>query len=360
MTISNLRGGELYFIRERDVLTGEISPYVKIGLVRENEAKSSADRTQEHQTGNPRELFLHHVILSPCISYLETTMHGRFEPWRVSGEWFNLSAADCDRAIKEATSYAAQLAPVKGQLERIEEVKVTPTDVSKLDPTEHDLELASTYARAALSMKAIKDVRKEIKDLILLCNQENIDVSDLGKVTFGSRPTFNEPQFKAEHPEIYSQFMKTESEVTGAFRWENALTNSLSLDETNPSLAVLIDGMRQGIAGISSKSIQPSSLIEMIFELKTHEAAATFDKDLAQAELQARCGLATGIKEICTWKRELKTEPKFDRTLFKATLPDLYDAYSAAKQVPNFHIIKKNREQGPANMLEEDVEGEDT
>ena len=46
--------GEIYFIREQ--LAGGYSEFTKIGLVREKEGRSSADRAKEHHTGNLRPL----------------------------------------------------------------------------------------------------------------------------------------------------------------------------------------------------------------------------------------------------------------------------------------------------------------
>ncbi len=40
----NLTPGEIYFIREKDVLTHEVSNYVKVGLVREGEDRGSDER----------------------------------------------------------------------------------------------------------------------------------------------------------------------------------------------------------------------------------------------------------------------------------------------------------------------------
>ena len=52
--------GEIYFIREQ--LAGGYSEFTKIGLVREKDGRSSADRIKEHQTGNPRPLMPIEVI----------------------------------------------------------------------------------------------------------------------------------------------------------------------------------------------------------------------------------------------------------------------------------------------------------
>ena len=52
----NLTPGQLYFINEQDIKTGERSNYYKIGIVRESFERDSKDRLLEHQTGNPRKL----------------------------------------------------------------------------------------------------------------------------------------------------------------------------------------------------------------------------------------------------------------------------------------------------------------
>ena len=94
-----LTPGELYFIRERDKQTKEISRYVKIGLVKEKDDRASKERALEHQTGNPRELLIHKVIKTPAISEIENIVHGLFATERVSGEWFDFSESKLQEAI---------------------------------------------------------------------------------------------------------------------------------------------------------------------------------------------------------------------------------------------------------------------
>ena len=101
-----LTPGELYFIRERDKQTKEISRYVKIGLVKENDDRASRERALEHQTGNPRELLIHKVIKTPAISEIENIVHGLFATERVSGEWFDFT----DKKLAEAIETAQNLA----------------------------------------------------------------------------------------------------------------------------------------------------------------------------------------------------------------------------------------------------------
>ena len=50
-----LKSGKLYFLGEKDLLTGEHTKYVKIGLVYGE--KEISERILEHQTGNPRAIW---------------------------------------------------------------------------------------------------------------------------------------------------------------------------------------------------------------------------------------------------------------------------------------------------------------
>ncbi len=52
-----LASGELYFAGEKDPLDGNLTPLVKIGIVREREGRTFRDRLAEHQTGNLHEGF---------------------------------------------------------------------------------------------------------------------------------------------------------------------------------------------------------------------------------------------------------------------------------------------------------------
>ena len=66
-----LKPGKLYFLGEKDLLTGEKSKYVKIGLVN-GEERDTESRIKEHQTGNPRKIFDYHTIELKGISTIET------------------------------------------------------------------------------------------------------------------------------------------------------------------------------------------------------------------------------------------------------------------------------------------------
>jgi hypothetical protein len=95
-----LKKGSLYLLREQDYLSGNVSRYVKIGLVRDD--KETAERIAEHQTGNPRAIFDYKTLESPLVEHLETQLHYRFADKWVTGEWFDLTEKEIKLVIKEA------------------------------------------------------------------------------------------------------------------------------------------------------------------------------------------------------------------------------------------------------------------
>ena len=56
-----LKRGSIYFLKEKDYLTGEITRFTKIGLVRAD--KKTESRISEHQTGNTRYIYINTSLL---------------------------------------------------------------------------------------------------------------------------------------------------------------------------------------------------------------------------------------------------------------------------------------------------------
>ena len=77
----SLKGGFIYFLRERDVLDCKNSPYVKIGKT--DHKRPVAKRIEDHQTGNPREIILNHAFETLGVDTVETHLHHAFAQYRV-------------------------------------------------------------------------------------------------------------------------------------------------------------------------------------------------------------------------------------------------------------------------------------
>ena len=90
--------GEVYFIGERDRSTGKLTENVKIGMV--GAKGDSGERLKQHQTGNPRDLVLHHVVETPAPFWVENGLHQRLNGLRVRAEWHKLDPKGLEDAIQ--------------------------------------------------------------------------------------------------------------------------------------------------------------------------------------------------------------------------------------------------------------------
>ena len=94
-----LTPGQLYFVNEQDVRTGERSRYFKIGIVRDAADRDSKDRLLEHQTGNPRKLCIVENLTMPAVEAIETNLHYLFARNRVMGEWMEFTDVELQSAF---------------------------------------------------------------------------------------------------------------------------------------------------------------------------------------------------------------------------------------------------------------------
>jgi hypothetical protein len=91
--------GELYVIGEIDLRTNQKTNYYKVGIVREKKERTSAERLKDHQTGNPRKLFVHDFIKCRVVEKVETVFHNLMAPKGVRGEWLELDESELAQAI---------------------------------------------------------------------------------------------------------------------------------------------------------------------------------------------------------------------------------------------------------------------
>lgn len=83
-----MKEGMVYLLRDIDLLTGNISRYLKIGKTEMGVGTSK--RIKQHQTGNPRQIFNVFEIQTPGMTDMENYMQHYFSHVRISGEWFDI------------------------------------------------------------------------------------------------------------------------------------------------------------------------------------------------------------------------------------------------------------------------------
>ena len=62
--------------------------------------------------------------------------------------------------------------------------------------------------------------------------------------------------------------------------------------------------------------------------LHSEMAALSWEINRREIEIKSLCGDAEGIEGVCTWKRENKTTPTFNRTAFKRAHPRIWSLFT--------------------------------
>ena len=297
------RKGEVYFIRERDVVSGEISPYVKIGLTRDD--RLSTERRGEHNTGNPRELFVHHAEKVDMVSTVEKTLHWHFAPKRVSGEWFVLNEGEIANAIEKCRTTASELKQhVEAVLsaERFSEIESVGEPIAATD------DAREWWLRHQIADHIVGDCKTAVDGYKAVLRTEiaqGKDIGDAATVKESRNPVFDEDGFKDKYPELWNENV-SEPKIRPNFTVKKlAPENYLSEADVitaKPVIAKFLSAIELykdqqiSISEVAQEYIQFLSLTEFH---KTREA-------LAKLCLQSICGSAPGIEGICTWSRVLK------------------------------------------------------
>lgn len=325
--------GSIYFLRERDYLTGEVSPYVKIGLVRND--KPTEKRILEHQTGNPREIFDYQTIEATFVEDLETRLHYIFGAYWVTGEWFLLDELQLQEVIDVAKAYALeqkQLAPLFDQSDEF--ASATSTEVF-LEPTPEAVDLWEELKTIKLQI-AEEKAKQAIAEMQLrkflgpnrgIPGIVNVQVSK-PSAKF-NKVAFQESKYFAQFDSEYSK--TTAEKLTGSFLLKNIPT----LSNNNPTL-------HEELQAVKIPKVTLSDLTEIVLD-RTQEMEALhlimigqeakicpmeLQEFVLKTKLQVLTGTAAGITDICAWRREVKAASiEFDANRFKDDYPEIANEF---------------------------------
>jgi hypothetical protein len=341
----DLTPGEIYFIGEVDVRTKEPSSYVKIGLVRERDDKRVDERVLEHQTGNPRQLTLLRSIKTPCVSKVENHLHRSFATSQVSGEWFHLDAQGLD----DSMALCEQLAEDAGRRSAfVEAAKTFGSQLSNgqsLDATDEMKDLHQQLLVAKYGTKLCGELGKTVKTVLDELTGQGVDTSlYVTRQTKAGKKGFDEKQLQADHPDLYARFVLTEEK----FKAGNLNIAGIRKFEIDPSgISQQFGSIHQRITGASalalSGDVSPDAFYEMYLEVLGHEVAFEWTANFVEAELKACLGESDEIVDVCKWKREMKTEEKFDKAAFSEAHPDLAEQYATRGPEEVSTVLHKGR-----------------
>jgi len=343
MKIGSLAGGELYFIGEVDPLTGQSTPYTKIGIVRDQ--RESDTRADEHQTGNPRELFVIETIKAPIIERIETALHHTYALKRVSGEWFHFLVNEQSQAIRTATTLRLEAIESSSTIDLATKLQKKVSNGTVLEPDD-DIRHAYGLIMLLRRIKSSSDqIEKTVKTTLSTATKSGVETSRF----FTLQPkkdteSFDEQALRDAYPQLWAKYVTESRELVSRFE----------LAKHSPDIATFtdervdaIDELARSIEEIAAKARNNddalASLHDGYLQMLTILGSVQWQIDLIEARIKAACGEAAEIRGVCKWARVEKPKEKFNKSGFKKENPEAYREFVTLKKSGPSSVIRRDR-----------------
>lgn len=338
--------GTIYFVREAADSKGGLTVNVKIGLV--EDPRTAQQRLAEHQTGNPRKLFLDEAQLvhTDAVKYVESQLHKTFAPHRISGEWFHFeSEAIINDAVALAKEYALAVGKQMPTFETARKLARTLSDGSVLSSTPTLLATAKSMAQAAVTLDAYDNLLELIEEVFEVAIAEEGPDSVEGIYKFIDvypDPAFSVTAFKAEikktNPELIAKYTIEEPKFTEKFELLFELDSEELSEDVQEYLAKSAVIIEQ--ATLSKDYFQ---LNELKLDIARLKAPLDWVVLSSKAEIQVACGLAAEIEGICTWVRKLATTSTFAKGLLFEQEPELFQRFVLPREATKRKVFIGNK-----------------
>lgn len=337
--------GEIYFVRESlHDQKEEQSPYVKIGLIRFNEDnRDSFGRLREHQTGNPRKLFIKKtdIVETDAVDRVEAMLHRIYAHKRIQGEWFKLeNENEIQAAVSKAKELAQEVSEIVPVFEAAEKLKSIVSNGLTKPKDDKDLEIAYSLAVAKVKLSTAKELKKEINDLLTVIREAGGDVSAVAKTMVRTfNPKFDEKLFKEEHESVWEEYAV---EITAMAPPRFTEKIKLKLEDLEADFTTEISEIKAQI-DLARELNDVTLLNEPNLRLTNIEGLAKWEQDIAIATLKVSTGEYDGIEDICTWKRKMTVTKKLNEGLLMAEKEELYKEYIFTPDPQEYVIAKVNK-----------------
>ena len=322
-----LTAGEIYFIGEKDLKSGVDTSYFKIGIVREGAKgpRTSDERLLEHQTGNPRKLFLRDDVRTPVVEEIETRVHRIFAPLRVHGEWLELTETQYQEALSLTTKMAAEAETHLPALEAAESLKSVSSNGQVLSPPDHILDIWNELSLAKLIVKTCGEALELIKETIAQFAGEGGTEGIASIQERKGRMVFNVEQFKQENQELFDQYQIDKSSWQQRFTLSK-VESDLDVETFSPGLTKQIENLTELCSGV--KSAEDLVNVHSIHvQLLSREARAQWVASLQEALLKSTLGENEGFEGVCKWPRVEKIKKVLDEKALSNDHPELFEKY---------------------------------
>lgn len=338
--------GEIYFIGEKDLRTKQVTPYFKVGIVRENADNADRDSTQrllEHQTGNPRELYIEGVVKTDLVELVETLLHKKFAPLGVRGEWMLLTTEELAQVQKEASALAKEAAEITADLQKAEKLAREKSDEELVPATDELKALNEIYLESNAKLKSCDEMFDAIKEIFaeaLDDEDEEEEVEAFVKVQEKKgKAVFDEDSFKAKYEMIYSKFIVLKSTIKGTASFSGSRGFKKEFKEFDSSFATMVDGFDPLVEKIKAGKEKKESLHGFSLELRRVSAEAQWSKMKSESKIKVACGTHAGIDGLFKWARTEKVIESLDRKGLKEAHPELYAEFTTQGEATKAVIV---------------------
>lgn len=350
------RPGEIYFIREKDVITGEISKYTKIGLVGdrsnapetvsteadtpeeltevesqsqldEEEAKTFADfqlrnslaRMKEHQTGNSGILLFDEsnipVVRTPAVAATEKAIHARFAHLRIRGEWFMLNSEELKEAIALVKNLASLLEREQNSFEKALELNNVFATGEIIKPDSEITDFAEGQRKTERDLKVKQHRASFIENEIAKSMAHAIELEGVaGWTRRAGGKKFDNSKAKEVAPDLVEQSM-----VESTYKRFTLLgvekVDSKNIDKVETKF--IADNKALLLTAARPKDLQ--DLHQEYLSLLGEINELNWQRTLGRSFLKNRIGEATEIEGIAKWERKV-SNPTFNAAKFKELL----------------------------------------
>ena len=321
--------GELYVIGEIDLRTNQKTNYYKVGIVREKKERTSAERLKDHQTGNPRKLFVHDFIKCQVVEEVETVFHKLMAPKGVRGEWLELEESELAQAIGLIKRLNEEVNDHYGFFEQAELLKKQESSEEVVSADEEILGWHRSYAAADVRSKAAGKVLKLISDALKEAVSSGVELNQIVEIQLKEgRKSFDKESFRAQYADLFEKYVTFEE--TSKQRFTPTIPKEIkdSLNEIDPELFNTLEVIEGFIEDVKSSKRTYQELHGQYLRVLSIEADADWIKTIAEARIQTACAAAGGIEGVCTWSRANETRQAFDEKLFREENPDLADQFT--------------------------------
>jgi hypothetical protein len=323
----NLTSGQLYFINEHDIKSGQRSDFYKIGIVRESDERDSKDRLLEHQTGNPRRLVIVETLAMPAVEAVETNLHYLFASKRVMGEWMNFTDEELQKAINKAKELAAGMQANIKDFKRAEELKNIQSNGKITLASDEAKELYTDVMNFKIVLNSCDEVLDLYKEYLYAAIEKGDDVEGKAYVQAKSgAKKFDEKIFLKNYPDLYGKYAISSNPVKGSFRLKLDKDWEFDISTIESDQVKLISDFKEQLDSADHSLEMGFSLHDKHLGVLEIKKFAEWESDIANTKLKVITDNSEGIEGICTWKRESKEVISLDKKKLQTEHPVEYNS----------------------------------